>query len=114
METVDVFRETKLLLDNDWSWIKTYFAVDHKQRSVDPEDESACQWCLVGALIKVTKRQSGLYQEAIDVLEEIEDIAVLSEDDIGDSEPIVYYNDAVAENYEDIVRLLDKGIEAVS
>lgn len=43
------------LRENPERWAKTDYAFDHNGASIDPTDEGACSWCLLGHMMKRSK-----------------------------------------------------------
>ena len=120
MEIIDVLKETKALLSDPSSWNKTYFAVDFKGRSVNTTDESACRWCLAGAIFHVadvsldsTLDDKKLVCDTIDHIEKLDDITNIDQDALGHNEPIVYFNDKDDTTHENVIDILDKAIQSL-
>lgn len=59
VKTIDVLRETRKLVANKNTWLQGEPAVSAKGRSVMATSKKAARWCVLGALVKVTKEKVG-------------------------------------------------------
>jgi hypothetical protein len=52
---LDVLRQTRELLSSPSRWTKETFARDARGNEVSEVDPSACRWCLIGAIGRVSR-----------------------------------------------------------
>ena len=109
-DLVDIFEGTKRRLDTPDKWCQISMARSEGGRGVDPLGKAACQWCLTGAIYTCTypidNDTHDLYYKSIQILDAI----------IANSRGCFscsYYNDTYGRKHEDIISLLDEGIEYV-
>ncbi len=54
MTVLDRLRATRRLISTPMTWCQTYLARDATGLPAMPSDPHACQWCLLGAIAKVS------------------------------------------------------------
>ena len=102
---LDNIKKVRDVLSDESKWTQAAYARDKDDIAVGVTSESACKWCLMGAIFGVAKdinEEKEIINCLRDFLPKI-DIVVYNYD-------VVVYNDAEDTKYEDITNLLDKAI----
>lgn len=92
----------KSILSSEDKWTKHTRARDKDGDRVDPNDPSAVRFCLQGACIKV--------EHTLPINQACKPYNLINAA-LNHSTVMTYYNDCVAESFEDIQALLDKAAE---
>ncbi|HEY3499284.1 MAG TPA: hypothetical protein VGK73_31560 [Polyangiaceae bacterium] len=53
MDTLEVLEKARELISDPKRWTKAYYATNDDSNWLTPADQSACRFCMVGALAKV-------------------------------------------------------------
>ena len=112
MGTIEKLEKIKGLLSDQDRWTQGYYAKDENGEDVSCFADDACQWCLLGAITKVTDPLlisidvRNMIDYAImdlhkDLFEEAKDESV---------EPVVFFNDHENTTYETVINVIDAAI----
>ena len=95
-----ILESTKSILESESSWIQGAMAMSSGMEEVDYLDESACKWCLTGAI-----RKAMYLAKCHDV--PLVEARIL---DVIDHNHLIHFNDAEDTTHEDVLAALDKAI----
>lgn len=85
-------------------WTQEKMARNSDGHEVDPTDDSACRWCLIGALLKSTQNADG--SVSMDLGSEYRDVTDTLKALIGEDR-LSLWNDAEGRTQEDVLALLN-------
>lgn len=64
-DSIRLVDDIEKLLNDGFSWCRGVDAKDDLNQPVDPDDERACQWCLSGAIGKLTGAMGDSFEDAV-------------------------------------------------
>lgn len=109
MSVLDDLKQMETLLNGDGRWIKYEEAQDANGKAVLGENPDACCWCLIGAMMRVSKDG-----EHVD-LGRVSDLSNAIYNALGEvplNRPtLVSFNDAANTTQDDVLALIRKAIE---
>ena len=105
--TTKVLEDVRALLSDRGAWVQGDFAVSKDGTPTPLSCSSACAWCLIGALHKVT--QPFNCEDDSNAYHAIH-LAIREETGSGISD-IVDFNDHPSTTHADVLRVLDRAIE---
>lgn len=126
MELVEDLKAVKKLIEKPEHWIKGLSAVDGKGKVCVPDNPTACQFCLSGALTNVLAKdlrgiiypkyfaiEKLLNQVTGEFFAEKLDAAIdeIIEEDGEDTDSFIMFNDYSETEHADVMKLLDIAIE---
>ena len=102
------------LLDKEENWCRGQFALDKNAHPTDPWDPEACQWCVMGAAIKVfgpNELPGNLTIEYCDIGPEGDKISLNGlVDNIVGYANVIEWQDRETTTHADILHMLDEAI----
>lgn len=102
-----VLEQARALLTDRERWCQGTLAFDAEGLECDPQEGSACRWCLVGAIRHVSSLTTFAYAQAQQTL-----VTTLLDLTNGDHEDVTVYNDETS--HEAVLELLDLAIREVA
>ena len=129
MNDVEVLQGVRDLIDTEDKWTQTHYARDYSGGSVMVTDESACMWCLTGAIRHVVIKKLGekihmanekrLAEERriVILLFSREEIKRVSDKSVWNTlgqqawEHFITWNDLSTTTWQDVLDLIDTAIK---
>ena len=114
MTTKEILIQAKALISDKDHWTQRFFARNKERMPVSPAGKSACQWCAIGAIIRIR------YNSKLEYLREAQAYNALTQSikdlnlDLGvskDWDLIGAFNDHADTTHEDIIKIFDKAIQ---
>ena len=102
MKTVTILKKARALIAQPGKWTRHAYAKNKLGSEVDPLDKTACKFCGLGAVRKVTKTKSDYDNACFDAIHTL-NLAVNGE--------FFRFND-VANDKRQVLRIFDRAIEA--
>lgn len=96
--------DARELLSKPENWTKGTRARDFYRRSVDTKAPEACQWCLLGALDKVSDCQS----QFVSLIRAMRTVS-----NANSSTALFTFNDRRSTKHADVIALFDRAIESL-
>ncbi len=108
MQTVEILKAGRALIENPAHWAKGRFAFDCHMEEVTPGSPDACSWCSVGALIKLVN-----YEDRFESRQHLEQaIRQIHSELPAYQGTLEYFNDT--HTHSEVLRVWDKAIENAS
>lgn len=101
MKASETLTKALEILDNGKKWCKGYFAQNANGVFVEPEDESACAYCAMGAICKV---KDGFLQGALEYMRHVLQLEKFTEN-------ITRFNDSADTTFDDVKAVFERAIQ---
>ena len=104
MTIIKALQEVRKLLRNDVYWTRHESARDANGKFCRPDSPKACQWCLEGAVVRVTNDDTYLRIQVIDALDQTIDTHT----------DIPEFNDDYLTTHQDVLNVINLTIKRVN